>query len=316
MLADRATRRAHRAALVGALRQAPAGAVFCDLGLGRTLQSRGPAIPVDTSTVAVCHQTNAIDPGPDGRRRAGRRANLRVLRSLGRHGVRFVVHTEGAAARLAAFVPAEHVQRLGWPVVARDDPCLTAPAPPSGTVTLLFAGSARMEKGLPALLRAVRGVRGFDRLVVPGRIPPDALRALDRSDTRVELWNRWLPRAEYTATLREASIVVLPYREGYLRHGVFSSVMAEAMARGRPLVVSAALGHLLPAGYRGAVVAADESDAALTRALQEGVERRVALEAVAMTDGRAHVRAHHSYEAYLDGIVRAGVAARRAAASR
>ncbi len=106
--------------------------------------------------------------------------------------------------------------------------------------------------------------------------------------------------------MQAASIVVLPYRGKYLRHGIYSSVMGEAMARGRPLVLTPALGHLLAPGYGGAVVATDESDDALAAALRDAITRRPELEATAMTDGRAHVRTHHSFEAYLDGIIRAG----------
>jgi glycosyltransferase involved in cell wall biosynthesis len=314
MLPDRSSKRAHRRALVDALRAAPAGSVFCDLGLGRTMRSRGPRIPAAPSTVCIGHQTNAINARRDGGRRRDGRGNQRVLEGLGRSGARFVAHTDAAADRLAQFVPAAHIHRLGWPVVARDDPCLLAPVPEAGPVTLLFAGSARVEKGLPLLTRAIRGVEGFERLVVPGRVAPFARAQLDLSDSRIDLWDRWLEQDEYFSTLAGASIVVLPYQAGYLRHGVYSSVMGEAMARGRPLVVSGALGHLLPDGYRGAVVAEDESEEALAAALRSAIQCRGDLEAAAMADGRAYVREHHSYEGYLDGILRAGTGARPAGA--
>ena len=190
--------------------------------------------------------------------------------------------------------------------MAADDPCLTAPVSPGDGVTLLFAGTARVEKGLATLLRAARHVEGFDRLVVPGRIAPAALAGLDLSDPRLERWDRWLEPDEYFATMQAASVVVLPYRGKYLRHGIYSSVMGEAMARGRPLVLTPALGHLLPRGYAGAVVAADESDDALAAALREAVARQPELEVAAMTAGREHVRTHHTFEGYLDGVIRAG----------
>ena len=308
MLADRAMRLAHRRALVAAIETAHADAVVCDLGLGRTIRSRGPRIPAGPRFVGVGHQTNAIDPRDDGRARDGQRGNLRVLRRLGRSGARIIVHTDAAARRFAEFVPAENISRAGWPVVATDDPCLRAPPPATEGVTLLFAGNARLVKGLPTLLEASRSVTGFDRLVVPGRIAPSALAQLDVSDPRLELWNRWLEADDYYRTLATASLVVLPYQHGYLRHGIYSSVMAEAMARGRPLVVSPSLGHLLPEGYAGAVIARDDTVAALAAALHEGIERRAALETEAMSAGRAHVRTHHTFEGYLSAIVEAGTA--------
>ncbi len=305
-LPDRRTQLAHRRALVAAIKAAPPGAVVCDLGLGRTLRSRGPRIPSSPRFVGIGHQTNAIDERADGTRKPRQTKNQSVLRQLGASGARVVAHTDEAARRFGDFMPVENIRRLGWPVVATDDPCLSAPAPEGDGITLLFAGTARVEKGLAALLRAARAVEGFDRLVVPGRIAPAAMATLDTSDPRLERWDRWLEPEEYFTTLGGASLVVLPYRGKYLRHGIYSSVMGEAMARGRPLVVTPALGHLLPPGYAGAVVARDESDEALAEALRAAIAGRDELEAAAMTAGRAHVRTHHSFEGYLAGIIDAG----------
>ncbi len=270
------------------------------------MRSHGPRIPEPGRLVAVGHETNAIDSRADGTPRHGQRGNQSVIRRLGRGGAHVIAHTDSAARRFAEFVPPANIHRLGWPVVGAADPCLTAPAPTTEGVTLLFAGTARVAKGLPSLLRAARTVEGFDRLVVPGRIATSALATLDLSDPRLERWDRWLEPDEYFATLASASMVVLPYGSKYTRHGIYSSVMGEAMARGRPLVVSPALGQLLPEGYGGAVIAADESDDALAAALRQGLERLPALEAAAMSAGRAYMRTHHSFEGYLDGIIGAG----------
>ena len=308
MLTDRTSRRAHRRTLADALGAAPDGAVFCDMGLGRTVQSRGPRIPAGPSTVFIGHQTNAVDDPRDGGRRRDAAGNRRVLRRLAGAGARVIAHTDTAERRWAELIPPAAIRRAGWPVAAATDACL-APGwrpPATDTVTLLFAGSARMQKGLPLLLEAARSVTGFDRLVIPGRIAAPARAGLDLSDPRVQVWDRWLTPAEYSDTLAAASIVVLPYRSGYLVHGIYSSVMGEAMAYGRPLVVSAALGALLPEGYRGAVVAPTDSPIELEVALADAIARRDELEAAAMTEGREHVRTHHTYERYLDAILAAG----------
>jgi glycosyltransferase involved in cell wall biosynthesis len=307
VLPTRRTRVAHRRALVRALADADGGLV-CDLGLGRTLVSRGPRIPATPRSVFVCHQTNAIDP-VDGTRRAERtvRGNRAVLRDLGARGARVIAHTEVARARVAELVPEAQVHLAGWPVVSRDAPSL-APgwqATPEG-VTVLFAGSARIQKGLGTLLAAAPAVAGFDRIVVPGRLP-DRLRAkLPATDARVELWDRWLDPAEYGAAFASAALVVLPYQRAYLDRGTYSSVLAEAMAYGRPLLVSEPLAPLLPQDYRGAMVVDAETPESLAAGLTAALAALPALTAAAMDEGREHVRQEHTYEGYLDAIRRAG----------
>jgi glycosyltransferase involved in cell wall biosynthesis len=305
VLGDRTTRRAHRAALARALADAGAGGVVCDLGLGRTLHSRGKAIRSGAGTVFVCHQTNAIDPG---RTREGRRLTARsrrLLKTIGETGAQIVTHTDIARERVTEYVPAAQVHCLGWPVTHRDAPSL-GPAwrPEPDGVTVLFAGSARRAKGVDLLVRAAPLVQGFDRVVVPGRIPAPLRRELDVTDPRVELWERWLDADEYRAAFARASLVALPYREAYLDHGTYSSVLGEAMAYGRPLLVSRALAHLLPPGYQGALVADTESPEALAAGLTQALAELDRLEAAAMDAGRAHVGAAHSYEGYVEGIMR------------
>lgn len=299
VLVDRRARRAYRAALCDALAATPRDWDFCDMGLGRTLGSRGPQIAASPRTVFIAHQTNAIDdrPGHSSRRHA---RNRQVLVGLGRRGARFVAHTERTRRRLAEFVPDDQIVIAGWPVVSTDDPCL-GPAwdPPPADPTLLFAGAGRREKGLVELTRAVGRVQGFTRLSVPGRVA-DRLRAdLDLSDPRIDIGDAYLDAAEYRESFRAASLVVLPYQRGYLEHGIFSSVLAEACAFGRPVVVSRWLAELLPEGYGGAVVADDDVDDGLARAIGEALERLPELTDRAMTEGRAFARRRHTFESYL-----------------
>jgi glycosyltransferase involved in cell wall biosynthesis len=305
VLADRRSRTAHRKALVRALDDAGTG-VLCDLGLGRTVKSRGSRLPATGRAAFVCHQTNHIDPvdGTGAEAREVERCRA-VLREIGARGGHVIAHTEVARARVAELVPPEQVHLLGWPVVHADAACL-APAwrPDPDGVTLLFAGSARLQKGLATLLDAAAGVTGFDRLVVPGRLPPRLRGRLELGDPRLDLWDRWLDPAEYQGAFARASLVVLPYQRAYLERGTYSSVMAEAMAHGRPLVVSEPLAPLLPPGYRGAVVADAETTAGLAAGLDRALSELDALEEVAMTEGREHVRRDHTYEGYLDAVLR------------
>jgi glycosyltransferase involved in cell wall biosynthesis len=308
VLTDRASRHAHRRALVDAIHEtATPGTVFCDMGLGRTLASRGPGIGASPATVFVTHQTNAIDPRIDTfKRRRYIARNVRVLSSLGRQGAQFIVHTPGTRDRMSDFVPGAQLHLHGWPVVSADDPCLGPDwkPQPDGTV-LLFAGSARIEKGLLTLLDAVRTGPSFDRLIVPGRIPGNVRARLGDLDPRVELWDRWLDPDEYRELFGAASLVVLPYRDRYEAHGTYSSVLGEALAAGRPVLVSEPLRPLLPDGYGGAVSVEPDSVTSLVQGLDQALDDLPGLERAAMADGRAYIARHHTYEQYLTGILEA-----------
>lgn len=300
-----ADRRRYRRALVDALAARPEGAVFCDLGLGRTVSSRGPRIRLGGPTVFIGHQSNAIDEH-ERLGRAERSANRRVLRDLCRQDARFVVHTARMRDRLLEYTAADRIVVSGWPVVAAADPCLGAgwdPRPEG--VSLLFAGSVRREKGLLELVEALAHVDGYDRLVVPGRLGAGVRRDLGATtDPRIVLEDAFLDAAEYRARFAECALAVLPYTRRYVDHGIFSSVLAETMAYGRPMVVSEHLTELLPPGYRGAVVAAPGA-AGLAAAIDDAIAQLPALTEAAMTVGRAFAAERFTYERYLAAILRA-----------
>ena len=76
------------------------------------------------------------------------------------------------------------------------------------------------------------------------------------TDPRFESLDRWMDEAEYRQTFTEAALVALPYTETYAQYGMQSSVLLEAMAHGRPVLVSQYLAHLLlhaPAVNTGAL---------------------------------------------------------------
>lgn len=306
VLTTRALRRVHRAAIRAAIEGAPPGSVVVDLDAGRTVDTRGRRVPSGPGVVHVVHQTNAFDglgPSTTARAAAGNRCEL--VRLAGAGGA-FVAHTTVTATCLADLVPDAPVAVTGWPVISRDDPWFARAAArprPAGTRRLLFAGSVRVAKGLALLVDAVRDLPEAEHVDVPGVVPEGIRRKLGPVDDRIEWWNRWLPADEYTATLRGADLLVLPYGAAYLRRGTSSSVLAEALAAGRPVVVSSALAGLLPPGYEGAVVAADETAAGLRDAIRTALATLPALTEAAGTAGRDFARTRHTYEGYLDAVL-------------
>jgi glycosyltransferase involved in cell wall biosynthesis len=308
MLTDRTTRHAHRRALIEAIHcGGTAATIFCDMGLGRTLASRGPAVDVSPNTVFITHQTNEIDLRKNTfKRRRYIARNARILSSLGRRGAQFIVHTPRTRDRISEHVPSTQIHLHGWPVASAADPRLATDWQPRPEgITLLFAGSARVEKGLLTLLEAVRSVPSFDRLIVPGRIPGKLGARLVDLDPRVELWNRWLEPDEYRTLFGAASLVVLPYRNSYGAHGIYSSVLGDTMAAGRPVLISDPLEPLLPDNYGGAVSVEPDSVASLAGGLERALSDLLSMERVAMTTGRDYIARHHTYEHYLSAILAA-----------
>ncbi|MBM3674651.1 MAG: glycosyltransferase family 4 protein [Actinobacteria bacterium] len=307
VLNDRRARDLHRTCLNVALEAFGPGAnrVFCDLGLDRTLLSQGSKIHASDATVFVCHRTASLDRPPSSLAQRWRRAgSRRLLRKLGAAGAHFVTHTELVRARLSDFTASENVHRLGWPVVSREDPCLGPSWRPSPEDRMLLVpGSARAEKGLAQLVRGVGSVTAFDRLVVQGRLNTKLRAQLEGADPRVQLWDRWLETEEYREAFRGASLVVLPYQDHYLTRGTLSSVLLEAMAFGRPLVVSKEISDLLPPGYPGAVTMDTSTERGIASGLEEALATIDELEEAAMHVGRAYIAEHHTYEGYLAALV-------------
>lgn len=288
--------------------------IFWDLGLDRTARSRGSIARVDSRTVFTLHRTGAFDAAPGVRREEAYLARNRArVGALAARGAGFVVHTKTVRERLATWVPAGQIELVGWPVVSAGAASLTpewrSPRPDRERV-VLFAGSTRQPKGLGLLLDAARDVAEFDRLVVPGVVPGWLRRTLDLSDPRVDVWNRWLTADEYRSAIDGASVVALPYAANYCERGTISAALLDALASGRPTVVSSAIVHLLPDGYRGAVPFEAESRAALSAALRAALGDLDNLERESMGRGREFIAEHHTYEGYVGRVLaRAGLAA-------
>ena len=177
---------------------------------------------------------------------------------------RVIVHSRQRVDDLAALgVPRERVVYVPHPVFDADAPA--EPEPPSGS-TLLFFGLLRAYKGLDVLVRALAELPDA-RLVVAGDPldPVEPARALAHElgvDSRIEWRLGFLPDDEVAALMREAAIVVLPYRRTDA-----SGVLATAIGHGRPVVVSDVgslgetvrefgLGEVVPPGDSPALAAA------------------------------------------------------------
>ena len=144
---------------------------------------------------------------------------------------RVVVHSQQAVERLRGLGIANAV-RIPHPV-------FEAPRQlpePAGT-TLLFFGLIREYKGLDVLVRALADVPE-GRLVVAGDPidPVEPVRALARElgvDGRIEWRLGFVPDGEVERLMREAAVIVLPYRELDS-----SGVLATAIGYRRPVVVT------------------------------------------------------------------------------
>ena len=115
-----------------------------------------------------------------------------------------------------------------------------------------------------------------------------------------------MDEAEYRQTFAETALVVLPYTETYVQYGMQSSVLLEAMAHGRPVLVSQYLAHLLPPGYEGAIVADVDTPAGIVEGLGRALDTLDTLERAALTVGRRFVAEQHTYERYVRDLLKAG----------
>jgi glycosyltransferase involved in cell wall biosynthesis len=224
---------------------------------------------------------------------------------------RIVVHTNRGVEQLERFgIPGGHVVRI--PHGTFDAPPAAAVELPTGR-TILFFGLIRSYKGLDVLVRALAGLPAV-RLIVAGD-PLDPIEPVQELAREVGVADRiqwrlgYLPENDIEALMREATIVVFPYRSGESASGA----LATALGHGRPVVASEVLGETVREFDAGLVVPPDDPEAlakACARLLDDPASLARAYEgtkrARAALSWDAIAEAHEALYADLVGRVAAG----------
>lgn len=217
-----------------------------------------------------------------------------VLRLIGRCSTRLVALHEPAAAALADVTGAEVVVLPNWV----DVPDRAEPLPPAPPFTVVFVGGLVARKGITVLLDAIRllGDRPVQLRVVggPGADGPEAAAAIEAAardlvDAGTVRFAGEVGPAQVRDELRAAHLFALPSSaEGT------PMAMLEAMAEGRPVLVSAAgnAGELVAAAGCGVVLDAIDPGEVADR-IRGLVDDQAAL-AVMATNAHAAARAEHS----------------------
>ena len=189
----------------------------------RWLQSVAASRP----TVFTAHHALPRDDG------AGVDARRRVYDIV----ERVIVHSRRGVDELAALGVDARAHRVHPARGVRGGRRATEPTPPSGS-TLLFFGLLRAYKGIDVLVARARAharTRGSSSRAIRS-IPSSrcsSSRASSEWTTRIEWRLGFLPDDEVAALMRDAALVVLPYRRTDA-----SGVLATAIGHGRPAVVT------------------------------------------------------------------------------
>lgn len=167
---------------------------------------------------------------------------------------------------------------------------------PADAPLILFFGRTRREKGAGVLLSGLESVDIECVCLFAG--PPGAVDetdiacAQDRVPEHVSIVDRltFVPDDEVSDYFRSASLVVLPYREGYAGT---SGVLQHSAAAGRPVVASDApeLGDIVRTWGLGVTVPPEDPDA-LARAINDCLSGDM-LETTAEKGAGLYVEHHH-----------------------
>jgi glycosyltransferase involved in cell wall biosynthesis len=202
---------------------------------------------------------------------------------------------------MAEVVPDAELTLIGYPV---DPPPPVLRAPTPGPPTLLFAGSARPEKGLETLLIAMSLTTEELRVRVVGRQDPTIRAGLEKlANGRVTWVDDYVPAEDLAAAYQSATLAVVPYTKWFGRHGGASGILLGALAFATPAVVSASIASQLPDGYRGAIVVEPESPEALAEGIDGALKSIDALTEGASAQGPEFIREHHSFPGYARELV-------------
>lgn len=160
------------------------------------------------------------------------------------------------------------LRRLPVGVVPHGTDMAREPAPVPSERNLILFGRLFAYKGIDTALEAFRALPkelSDVRLIVAGRGP---LAALARSQQNVEVREEYIPDSDVDALLRNARLVLLPYKDA-----TQSGVGLQAVAHGVPCVVSSAgaLPDLIPDSLPTLIVPPDDP-ALLMEAIVEHID--------------------------------------------
>ena len=212
---------------------------------------------------------------------------------------------------------AEYGALFGRPVPAHPLPIRPEPlsdAPAGAPAALLFAGDARLDKGIgllpslaPALTEAHPDWRfqahvNTERAWGEAKAAGEALMGLAGSLPNLSILGGWLTEADYRALLGGARLVLLPYDPALARRKS-SGVLWEAISLGIPVVVPAGtwLEHEARHWGAGHVTYAAQSPEAIAAAMAEAIAALPALAARSAEAG-ARYRACNGAAALIDQL--------------
>jgi glycosyltransferase involved in cell wall biosynthesis len=281
-------------------------AMFVDLNFDRNVW----VIPHSHANIParrhVLHHTNqyiAEDRGTmGGLRTAGLR---RFLSRLTDQGAQVIVHTQRAREVLGPIAAPNSILQFGYPIhrewILHAD---THIAVDHHRPRVLFVGRARREKGLQDLLEAVARLGRDVVIQVAGPQDVAVLSSIQRSSPTVEIeWlDKFVPDVELMELFRTASIVAVPYRGVFRRHGGASGVLLQALAQAKPLITTYAVADQLPTGYGGAVIVPPDDALALAEGLEYALQRIGQLSRAAVAAGPSFVSTHHTFSGYINAL--------------
>lgn len=259
-----------------------------------------PGPPTAMQHVHVIHRPGYF--AADSRQRADT-ANLTGLVRERAADALFVVNTATGARQAAAFVDPASLIATAWPTATRVevDAWFRDNRPVDGTEPyVLSIGSARSDKGIDIVLAALADgpllrILGQQYAGVEERIRREHPR------TRVDWESGWVSRSRLGEVIRRASVIVFPYQQEFAGYGGASGALAQALAAGKPVIVSEVLAEQVPRSPACRVVPAADVGA-LRRAVTEALRDVADLHRAA--DGlRGHVEAHHTYEGFIEKLL-------------
>lgn len=220
------------------------------------------------------------------------------------HSGLFVVNTRVGERQAAKFVAAGDLLRAGWPAASRAEVAGRFERPyaePQDEPYVLSIGSARSDKGIDMLMSALAD---GPRLRVVGQQYEgvEAQLTTEYPDTRVDWETGWISRSRLCQAIDDAAVLVFPYQAEFAGYGGASGALAQALAAGKPVIVSEILADQVPPVSDACRVVSSTDERALRRSIEDALRDPRALHEAAIGT-RAHVDRNHTYEGHLEQVL-------------